>query len=58
MRNWKAIKYPLPEWQLPENQQPHVSGRDKAVMAAQLLGIGLAVVAALVGLSFFLRGLF
>lgn len=57
MRNWKAIKYPLPEWLLPENQQPHVSGRDKALMAAQLAGMGLAVVAALVGLGFFVSGL-
>ena len=57
MTDWKKTKLPLPEWLLPENQEPHVSGASKLGMAAQMAGIGLALLVAVGGFAVFLAGL-
>ena len=57
MTNWKKTKFPLPEWLLPENQEPHVSGRQKLGISVQVLAIGLALLVSVVGFAAFFGGL-
>jgi len=57
MADWKKTKLPMPDWLLPENQEPHVSGRDKLAMTAQVVGIGLALLVSVVGFAVFVGGL-
>ena len=57
MADWKKTKLPLPEWLLPENQEPNVSGREKLGMTVQVLGIGLALLVSVVGFAVFFGGL-